>query len=234
MKKVVVLSGAGISRESGINTFRDSGGLWEKYRIEEVATYQAWENNPALVLEFYNQRRLQLKDVKPNPAHIALVELEKQFSVTIVTQNVDDLHERAGSKDILHLHGELNKARSTVDDNLIYDVSGKKIQLGDLCEKGSQLRPHIVWFGEDVPLISEAAEIVSSANYIIVVGTSLNVYPAAGLLRYTRNNVEKYLIDPGIFDLKYYPGLIHIRKIASEGVPELVNKLITESERSKV
>ncbi|NLF43459.1 MAG: NAD-dependent deacylase, partial [Bacteroidales bacterium] len=178
-KKVVVLSGAGISAESGIKTFRDSDGLWENHNVNDVATPQAWKRNPELVQQFYNERRKQLSEVKPNDAHYALVKLEEKYDVQVITQNVDDLHERAGSSKVLHLHGELKKARSTKDENLIYDIKGWELKMGDLCEKGSQLRPHIVWFGEAVPMIDTAALLSSKADIFIVVGTSLNVYPAA-------------------------------------------------------
>jgi len=180
-KKLVVLSGAGMSAESGLKTFRDADGLWEGYRIEEVATLEAFHRNPSLVLDFYNERRKQLLTVEPNRAHQLLVILESYFSVQIVTQNVDDLHERAGSTQVLHLHGELLKARSSVKRNLVYPWY-KDIVLGDCCELGFQLRPHIVWFGEDVPLIQEAAMHVESADILLIIGTSLQVYPAAGLM----------------------------------------------------
>jgi len=226
MKKVVVLTGAGISKESGIKTFRESDGLWEEYRIEDVATYDAWENNPELVLEFYNQRRKQLIDVKPNPAHYALAELEKKYHVQIITQNVDDLHERAGSKNILHLHGELKKSRSTYDESLIYDIEGWELKMGDLCEKGYQLRPHIVWFGEAVPMIAQASRISMQADIFIIVGTSLNVYPAAGLVHYVRPEVSKYIIDPNECKTDGISNLTVIMEKAGTGVPELVKKLL--------
>ena len=175
MKKIVVLTGAGISAESGIRTFRDSDGLWEEHRVEDVATYEAWQRDQALVLNFYNQRRKQLYEVKPNAGHLALVELEKKYDVRIITQNVDDLHEQAGSTKVLHLHGELKKVRSTVDESLVYDLEGWELKKGDLCEKGSQLRPHIVWFGEAVPMIEPAMELSAEADIFIVIGTSLNV-----------------------------------------------------------
>src|ERR1035437_2298844 len=184
-KKIVVLTGAGVSAESGISTFRDSGGRWEKYRIEDVATPEAFHENPALVLDFYNQRRRQLQEVEPNAAHKALVLLEEKFDVQIITQNVDDLHERAGSTNVLHLHGELLKSRSTKDARLIYQIKGTELNIGDTCELGSQLRPHIVWFGEMVPAIEEAGRISSKADIFIIIGTSLNVYPAAGLVNFT-------------------------------------------------
>lgn len=196
MKKLVVLSGSGISAESGLLTFRDMGGLWEQYNVYEVASPDAWASDPELVLRFYNERRCQLLEAEPNGAHRALVELEKKYDVRIITQNVDDLHERAGSSDILHLHGEIRKARSTVDPELIYPIEGGELNLGDRCEKGSQLRPHVVWFGEAVDAIPRAAEIASMADIFLVIGTSLNVYPAAGLLNYVPMTSEIFLIDP--------------------------------------
>jgi NAD-dependent deacetylase len=228
MKKIVVLTGAGVSQESGIKTFRDSDGLWEEYRIEDVATYEAWENNPHLVLDFYNQRRKQLQDVKPNPAHCALVELEKKYDVQIITQNVDDLHERAGSKKVLHLHGELKKSRSSMDDSMIYPIEGWELKWGDLCEKGSQLRPHIVWFGEPVPMIAEASRLSMQANIFIIIGTSLNVYPAAGLVHYVKPHVPKYLVDPNDCKIGDIKNLTFIKEKAGIGVPAMVEKLLQE------
>lgn len=195
-KNLVVLSGSGISAESGLRTFRDNGGLWENHRVEEVATPQAFQRNPEMVLRFYNQRRVQLGEVSPNRAHQILAELEAHFQVNIVTQNVDDLHERVGSKNILHLHGELRKVRSTKDPNYIKDIGYTELHLGDPCPQGGQLRPHIVWFGEDVPLIPQAAEIVSNADILVIVGTSLQVYPAAGLVNYAPKGIPIFLIDP--------------------------------------
>lgn len=226
MKKIVVLTGAGISAESGIKTFRDSGGLWEEHRIEDVATFEAWERNPGLVLEFYNQRRKQLPECKPNAAHCALAELEKKFDVQIITQNVDDLHERGGSSKILHLHGELKKSRSTVDDDMIYEINGWELKMGDCCEKGSQLRPHIVWFGEAVPEIVPAARFSSEADIFLVIGTSLNVYPAAGLLGYVPPFVPKYLVDPNGTEVMGIKNLTVIKEKAGTGVPALVKKLM--------
>jgi NAD-dependent deacetylase len=225
MKKIVVLTGAGISAESGIRTFRDSDGLWEEHRIEDVATFDAWQRNPGLVLDFYNQRRKQLYEVKPNKGHNALVELEKKFDVRIITQNVDDLHEQAGSRNVLHLHGELKKVRSTVDDTLIYELEGWELKKGDFCEKGSQLRPHIVWFGEAVPMIEKAMELSAQADIFIVIGTSLNVYPAAGLVYYIKPGTPVYLIDPQAEMLSGVKNLTVIREPASTGVPALVKKL---------
>lgn len=194
-KKVVILSGAGISAESGIKTFRDADGLWEGHDVMEVASPQGWEANKELVLKFYNDRRRQLLEVIPNEAHKALVRLEKDFDVHIVTQNVDDLHERAGSTQITHLHGELLKARSTQDENDIVTWT-TDILLGDLCKKGAQLRPHIVWFGEQVPLLDKAASLVSQADYIIIVGTSMQVYPAASLINFAKETAHTYFVDP--------------------------------------
>ena len=196
MKKLVVLSGAGISAESGLLTFRDMGGLWEKYDVYEVASPRGWESDRSLVLRFYNERRKQLLEVDPNRAHEVLAELEESYEVQIITQNVDDLHERAGSSDILHLHGEIRKSQSTVDSSLVYDIDGWELKEGDFCEKGSQLRPHVVWFGEAVDKIPEAAEIVKRADLFLVIGTSLNVYPAAGLIDYVPEETPIYLIDP--------------------------------------
>ena len=196
LKKLVVLSGAGMSAESGIATFRGAGGLWEGYRVEEVATPEAFRANPELVLNFYNARRRNVIEAIPNAGHFALAQLENEFDVQIVTQNVDDLHERAGSSNILHLHGELMKSRSTADSSLIFDIDGSELNLGDTCPLGSQLRPHIVWFGEAVPLIETAAQIVNEADIVIIVGTSMQVYPAAGLINYVRNGVPIHLIDP--------------------------------------
>jgi NAD-dependent deacetylase len=228
MKKIVVLTGAGVSAESGINTFRDSGGLWEQHRIEDVATYDAWRRNRELVLRFYNLRRRQLAEVSPNPAHYALARLEERYDVQIVTQNVDDLHERGGSTKILHLHGEMVKARSTLDESLIYTIGYKDINEGDKCEKGSQLRPHIVWFGEAVPNIEIAAEMVSEADILMVVGTSLAVYPAAGLVNLHRGSGPRYLIDPNAGELKCSGKWVIIAKKAGEGVPELVDELLKD------
>jgi len=226
MKKIVVLTGAGISAESGIRTFRDSDGLWEEHRVEDVATFEAWQRNPDLVLDFYNQRRKQLLEVKPNAGHIALVELEKRYDVQIITQNVDDLHERAGSTHVLHLHGELKKVRSTLDESLIYTLEGWELKKGALCAKGSQLRPHIVWFGEAVPMIEPAQKYTTDADIFIVIGTSLNVYPAAGLVYYVKNGTPVYLIDPKAEMLSGVKNLSIIRETAGTGVPKLVKQLM--------
>jgi NAD-dependent deacetylase len=228
MKKIVVLSGAGISAESGISTFRDSGGLWENYRIEEVATYDAWVRNQELVLNFYNQRRKQLHEVEPNAGHAALVKLEQKYDVQIITQNVDDLHERAGSKNVLHLHGELKKVRSTADPGLVYELDGWELKKGDVCGKGSQLRPHIVWFGEPVPMIVPAAELASHADIFIVVGTSMLVYPAAGLIDYVPTKAHKYLVDPNAKEIRHVPNLHVIAEKAGTGLVKLVDELLAQ------
>jgi len=226
MENIVVLSGAGISAESGIKTFRDDNGLWEGHDVMEVASPAGWENNPALVLDFYNQRRKQLLSVDPNAAHFALAALEKSYHVQIITQNVDDLHERAGSTNVLHLHGELLKARSTFDENLVMDWK-KDIRTGDFCEYNKQLRPHIVWFGEPVPLFESAAKICAGASKLIIVGTSMQVYPAAGLIDFKPQDCPVYFIDPqpNIHSTKH----IHIiEKKAVEGIPQLVDQLLKE------
>jgi len=226
MKKLVVLTGAGISAESGIKTFRDMGGLWEEYDVMEVASPEGWIKNQELVLRFYNERRKQLEHVQPNAGHIALAKAEEKFDVHIITQNVDNLHERAGSKKILHLHGELTKVRSVHDETLIYDIGSKEINIDDKCEKGYQLRPHIVWFGEAVPLITEAAEIAKTADIFAIVGTSLNVYPAAGLGRYARKGVPIYLIDPNaVQNINLRDDVIVIKEPASTGVPKMMEML---------
>ncbi len=227
-KKIVVLSGAGISAESGINTFRDAGGLWEGHDVMEVASPEGWRNNQELVLEFYNQRRRDAKRAKPNKGHRILVDLENYFDVTIVTQNVDNLHERAGSSKVIHLHGELFKSRSTRHSELIYDVKGTEIKLGDNCEKGYQLRPHIVWFGEAVPMIEEAAKICSETDIVIVVGTSMQVYPAASLINYVSPSAPKFLVDPKIPDFMPVPNLEKIEKVASKGLQEVYDRLIAK------
>ena len=223
MKNLVVLTGAGISQESGIKTFRDAGGLWNNYRIEEVASPEAWDRDPQLVLDFYNLRRKQLYEVEPNSAHFALADLEALFKVQIITQNVDDLHERAGSTNVLHLHGELKKVRSTVDPDLIYNLDGWELKLGDLCEKGSQLRPHIVWFGESVPNIMMATSMVRHADIFLVIGTSLKVYPAAGLMQYVPSRVPKYLIDPEAEPQYYIHNLTIIKEKATTGVRSFIS-----------
>lgn len=224
-KKLVVLTGAGISAESGLKTFRDSDGLWEGYDIEDVATPGAWKKNPKLVLEFYNFRRRNVRDAQPNAAHHGLAELEKHWDVHIITQNIDDLHERAGSSKILHLHGQIFKMRSEHDEELIYDIAGD-INLGDVADDGAQLRPHIVWFGEAVPAISEAVDIVRTADLFVVIGTSLVVYPAAGLVNYAPWEIPKYIIDKRIPYSSSLYNLTAIEKPATEGVGELLKLLI--------
>jgi len=220
-KKIVVFTGAGISAESGISTFRDSGGLWDKYDIKEVATPEAWHKNQELVLRFYNERRKNVIEAQPNDAHKALVKLEAKFDVQIITQNIDDLHERAGSKNVLHLHGEILKARSTKNPQLIYPIKGWEIKPGDKCELGSQLRPHIVWFGEMVPEIENAQNIASEADIFIVVGTSLNVYPAANLLHYTPPKCPMFLIDPNDVNQPQGGNIVVLKYTAANGVPIL-------------
>ena len=220
MKKVVVLTGAGISAESGISTFRDSNGLWENHDIMEVASPEGWRNNPELVLSFYNLRRRQLKEVKPNSAHYFLKELEEKYEVVIITQNVDDLHERAGSSKVIHLHGELRKARSEKNEDLILDWE-EDINPGDLAEDGAQLRPHIVWFGEMVPMMERAMEEVSDADIMLVIGTSLQVYPAASLIDFIEYGKPIFVIDPNSVTIPSNPNIKVIRNTATEGVKEL-------------
>jgi NAD-dependent deacetylase len=224
MQRVVILSGAGMSAESGLRTFRDMNGLWEEYDVMEVASIGAWHKNPELILRFYNDRRRQMIESKPNLGHLLLAGLEKNFDVRIITQNVDDLHERAGSSNVLHLHGELTKARSSVDPSLIYHLNNPEMKIGDKCAKGSQLRPHIVWFGEEVPAMAEAVPIVRAADYFCIIGTSLNVYPAAGLINYVPAWSKIFLIDPGPPAL--LPARVQvISKGAGEGVAGLIKML---------
>ncbi len=224
MKNIVVLTGAGISAESGLKTFRDSNGLWEGHDVMEVATPEGFQRNPELVLEFYNQRRRQLLTVEPNSAHKALADLESHFNVNIVTQNVDDLHERAGSSNVLHLHGELLKARSVNSENEILDCKND-ILLGDTCVNGYQLRPHIVWFGEMVPMLERGAQIVDKADVLVVIGTSLVVYPAASLIHYAPDSCMKYIIDPSNPELYSFDGWIHIKEPATSGIEKLITEL---------
>ena len=224
--KIAVLTGAGVSAESGLNTFRDSNGLWEGHDVMEVASLEGYYRNPELVLNFYNQRRRQLHKVRPNEAHLALVKLETSFNVTIITQNVDDLHERAGSSAVVHLHGELLKVRSTANEQLTLAWDGDLV-LGDKCPQGHQLRPHIVWFGELVPMLEEAARIVNMADIIIIIGTSMQVYPAASLVHYAANKVPIYFIDPRPnVSLNDFDNLTIVAKTAVEGVPTLVDTLL--------
>lgn len=226
MKKLVVLTGAGISAESGLKTFRDSDGLWEGYNIEDVATPEAYARNPALVLDFYNFRRRNVAEAIPNKAHHILAELEQHFDVRIITQNIDDLHERAGSTHVLHLHGEIFKMRSSIDPYLVYDIRGD-IQLGDKAEDGTQLRPHIVWFGEAVPMIEPAIELTASADLFAVVGTSLVVYPAAGLVSYTSPGTPMFVVDKKIPSIGGGGNITRIEKPATEGMEELRDLLVS-------
>jgi len=227
MKKLVVLSGAGISAESGIPTFRDSNGLWEGFRVEDVASPEGWLRDPELVLDFYNQRRKKALEVKPNRGHEILAELEKHFDVTIVTQNVDNLHERAGSSKVIHLHGSLFESRSTKDERLVYPIDGWELKIGDTCERGSQLRPNIVWFGEMVPLMDIAVEQARYADMFIVVGTSMVVYPAAGLINYVPDDTMKYVVDPKKPEINL--GIPNVRMIvdkASTGMEVVKRELL--------
>ena len=226
MKKIVVLSGAGISAESGIPTFRGADGLWEGHDIVDVASPQGWQKNPQRVLDFYNQRRKAALNVEPNAGHQSLVALEEHYEVVIVTQNVDNLHERAGSSRVIHLHGELFKSRSTADERLVYSINGWELNWGDTCEKGSQLRPHIVWFGEMVPMMEIAQRETTQADILIVVGTSLQVYPAAGLLYEVADGTPTYIIDPNTPDYTHRPTIHPIAEPASVGLPRLVQRLI--------
>lgn len=225
MKKLVVLTGAGISAESGLKTFRDSDGLWEGYNVEDVATPRAWRKDPQLVLDFYNFRRQNVLAAQPNEAHTGLVRLEKYFHVQIITQNIDDLHERAGSSNILHLHGEIVKMRSEKDEELIYPITGN-IQMGDLAEDGAQLRPHIVWFEEPVPFIQNAVNLVERADILVVIGTSLVVYPAAGLLNYADHDIPKFILDKKIPPAGGIGNLTKIEKPATEGIHDLESMLM--------
>ncbi len=225
MKRLIILTGAGMSSESGIRTFRDSGGLWEEYDVTEVATPMAWWKNRDLVLRFYNERRRQLAGCKPNEGHIGLAQLEKYFDIQIITQNIDNLHERAGSTKILHLHGELTKARSTVDPSLVYEIGYKDINPGDNCEKGSQLRPHIVWFGEDVPMMDDAMSLAGEADIFVVIGSSLNVYPAAGIINYAPQKASLWVIDPKDVTVPVNREVDIIKEKASKGITILTEQL---------
>ena len=222
---LVVFTGAGVSAESGLRTFRDGDGLWEEYRIEDVATPEAWARDPELVLRFYNERRAQVLRATPNAAHRAIAALERKFAVQVITQNIDDLHERAGSTRVLHLHGEIQKARSTLDPRLVRTINGPSLRLGDRCELGSQLRPHIVWFGEAVPMFEEAAAFMTTADRVIIVGTSLQVYPAAGLVHYAPSGIPMYLIDPAGSSISS-PHLEVLNEKASAGMPALADRLM--------
>ena len=230
--KIVVLTGAGVSAESGVSTFRDSNGLWENYKVEDVASIEGWYRDPALVLEFYNARRAQLSEVKPNAAHIAIASLEQDYDVTVVTQNVDNLHERAGSTKIIHLHGELTKVRPEnccndrdgYSEETVFDIGTDSINIGDMAPNGAQLRPHIVWFGEAVPKIEKAIDAVEAADMLLIVGTSLQVYPAAGLYRYAKSSTPIYIIDPK--DVPVRDGRVtHIKDVATNGMEVFKNIL---------
>ncbi|TDQ12060.1 SIR2 family NAD-dependent protein deacylase [Pedobacter metabolipauper] len=227
-KKLVVLTGAGISAESGLKTFRDSDGLWEGYNVYDVATPEAWQKDPALVQDFYNQRRRQVIDALPNAAHRQLAALEAHFEVLIITQNIDDLHERAGSSNVTHLHGVITRSQSDLDPQLTYPITGWEIEMGTFCELGSQLRPHVVWFGEAVPMIQKAAEICSEADIFMLIGTSLAVYPAAGLIDFVPRLTPKYIIDPKSPDVKRYQNVIKIEKKATSGVAEAAGLLLND------
>jgi len=225
MKKIVVLSGSGISQESGLKTFREMGGLWEEHDVTEVATPEAWENNRKLVLEFYNERRKQLLNAKPNKAHFLLAELESSYDVEIITQNVDDLHERAGSSKILHLHGELRKARSSVNPSEIYTLDGWELKENNVCKAGFPLRPHIVWFGESVPAMDVATCIVQKADMLLVVGTSLVVYPAAGLIHFAKKNTPIYVVDPNELNISTSQDIIFIKEKATTGIEKFTQMI---------
>lgn len=227
MEKILVFSGAGISAESGLKTFRDSGGLWENYQISEVASPAGWKKTPELLLDFYNQRREQAYKAKPNKAHRMLAKLQEKFAVTVVTQNVDNLHERAGSKNVIHLHGRLNQARSSIDASLVYDIGNKPILIGDKCEKNSQLRPNIVWFGEQVENLDLSARYMNEANKVLVIGTSLTVYPAASLLQYAKADIEKLIVN---LDMEDVPdGFTLISSCATQAVPLIVDRWLDDA-----
>ncbi|MEX0646932.1 MAG: Sir2 family NAD-dependent protein deacetylase [Balneolaceae bacterium] len=226
MNHVVVLTGAGISADSGLATFRDSGGLWEGFDVNEVASIEGWHNNKEKVLQFYNRRREQAHQAVPNRAHVSIADLEKNFEVTVVTQNVDDLHERAGSTQVVHLHGLLRQARSELNPGLVTDIGAKPIFVGDKAEDGAQLRPNIVWFGEPVPMIEQAVSVVNKADLFMVVGTSLAVYPAAGLVNYLNPAIPKYIVDPSTPELHTFSGWTHIKEKAASGVPNLIKEIL--------
>jgi len=225
MESVVIFTGAGISAESGLDTFRDLGGLWGKYKIEDVATQEAFEKNPKIVLDFYNNRRRKLLSALPNDAHIALNKLQKKYNLVVITQNIDDLHERSGTKNVIHLHGKLTESRSTLD-NVVYKINGAELNVDDNCEKGYQLRPNVVWFGEEVPNMDFAIEKVKAADIFIIIGTSLKVFPAASLIRYAKNSKRIILIDPNVTS---YEGIEVITDRATQAVPKLVDELLKRS-----
>lgn len=223
---IAVLTGAGMSADSGLQTFRDAGGLWEGHEISKVATPEAWQRDPETVLKFYNERRAQADQVEPHEGHKALAKLDDYFNVHIITQNVDSLHEKAGSENVLHLHGQLSKVRSEKDTSLIKEIGGGAIHVGDTAEDGAQLRPHVVWFGEPVPNMKKAAAIMPEADILIVIGTSLVVYPAAGLIEYVQSDISKHIVDPDKPELHDFNGWTHIQDTAEVGTPKLVNKLV--------
>jgi len=224
--KLVVFTGAGISAESGLKTFRGEDGLWEGYNIQDVATPEAWHRNPELVQHFYNIRRKAVLEANPNPAHLALAKLEEKFEVTIITQNIDDLHERAGSTNVIHLHGLITKAQSSIDPQLTYDIVGHEIKMGEVCAKNSQLRPHVVWFGEAVPMMHEAVAQCKLADIFLIIGTSLQVYPAAGLIDYIPHQAHKFLIDPAADELNRNVNITNVAEKASSRVPKIVKQLL--------
>ncbi|MDP4687745.1 MAG: NAD-dependent deacylase [Salibacteraceae bacterium] len=228
MKRIIVFSGAGMSAESGLKTFRDSGGLWEEHKVEDVATPEAWKSNPELVLKFYNMRRNQVLNAQPNMAHLALKELENAYDVIVITQNIDDLHERAGSTNVIHLHGEILKARSERSPSIIQDLKDD-LKIGDLAEDGHQLRPNIVWFGEEVPMFFNASSLMNTADILIIIGTSLNVYPAAGLIYQVKQGIPVYFIDPSDINNPGLPNLKILQENASLATPKLVNQLLQEA-----
>ena len=227
-RKLVAFTGSGVSAESGLKTFRDSDGLWEEYNVYDVATPEAWNRDRKLVLEFYNARRRQVINAKPNDAHLALAKLESKFDVDIITQNIDDLHERAGSSKVLHLHGEIMKSQSTLYRNLVYPIKGSELNEGDLCERGAQLRPFVVWFGEEVPMIRVGEQIISRAEIILIVGTSLQVYPAAGLVQFAPSASKKYYVDPNPDSNIFLVNTEVVNSKAGIAVPMLVEKLMAD------
>lgn len=228
MKSIVIFSGAGMSAESGISTFRDSGGLWEQYKIEEVATPEAWMNNPQKVQTFYNLRRKQILEVNPNEAHFLIAQMELQYEVQVITQNIDDLHERAGSRKVLHLHGNIRYAKSSGpnQEKAYFPIEGWELKLSDLCSDGYPLRPHVVWFGESVPMMETAANLISNADILIVIGTSLQVYPAAGLVNMASNQCKKFIIDPGIDESNIPSDFKLIKKSATSGLKYLIEEAL--------
>jgi len=226
MKHIVILTGAGISAESGLKTFRDSDGLWEGYNIEDVATPEAWQRDPVLVQQFYNERRKSVLEAQPNAAHYALAKLEEKYKVTIITQNIDDLHERAGSTNMVHLHGIITRSQSSKNEKLTYPINGWELGMNEVCELGSPLRPHVVWFGEMVPMISTAAQICATADLFILIGTSLAVYPASGLINYVPDEIIKYIVDPKIPAVYNVANVNRIEAKATVGVPDLVEQLL--------